>query len=71
MDQEARTFSEKELIAEIISQNIPNAWRVQYRLAKLHLKTKIDDIISVLTLIEENIKTHPKPNHEKTNKNKQ
>jgi hypothetical protein len=71
MDQEARAFSEKELIAEVISKNIPSAWRVQYRLAKLHLKTKIDDIISDLTLIEENIKTHPKPNHEKTNKNKQ
>jgi hypothetical protein len=71
MDQEARTFSEKELIAEVISKNIPHAWRVQYRLAKLHLKTKIDDIISDLTLIEENIKTHPKPNHEKANKNKQ
>jgi hypothetical protein len=71
MDQEARTYSKKELSAKIISKNIPIAWRVQYRLAKLHLKAKIDDIISDLTLIEENIKTHQKTNQEKTNKNKQ
>jgi hypothetical protein len=71
MDQEARAFSKKELITEIISKSIPLAWRVQYRLAKLHLKAKTDDIISDLTLIEENIKTHQKSNQEKTNKNKQ
>ncbi len=69
MDQESRAFSEKELIAEVVSKNIPAAWRIQYRLAKLHLKTKIDDIISDLTL-EENIKTHLKSNHDKANKNK-
>jgi hypothetical protein len=40
MDQEAHTFSKKELIAEIISKNIPTAWHVQYRLAKLHLKAR-------------------------------
>jgi hypothetical protein len=34
----------------------------------LHLKARIDDIISDLTLIEENIKTHPKSNQDKTNK---
>jgi hypothetical protein len=71
MDQEARAFSEKELITEIISKNIPTAWHVQYRLAKLHLKAKIDDIINNLTLIEENVKTHQKSNQEKTHKNKQ
>jgi hypothetical protein len=68
MDQDARAFSEKELIAEVISKNIPSVWRIQYRLAKLHLKARIDDIISDLTLIEENIKTHPKSNQDKTNK---
>jgi hypothetical protein len=59
MDQDAQAFSKKELIAEVILKNIPSVWRVQYRLAKLHLKARIDDIISDLTLIEENIKTHP------------
>jgi hypothetical protein len=59
MNQDARAFSKKELIAELILKNIPSVWRVQYRLAKLHLKARIDDIISDLTLIEENIKTHP------------
>jgi hypothetical protein len=68
MDQDARAFSEKELIAEVISKNIPSVWRIQYRLAKFHLKARIDDIISDLTLIEENIKTHPKSNQDKTNK---
>jgi len=68
MDQDAQAFSKKELIAEVISKSIPSVWRVQYRLAKLHLKAKIDDIISDLTLIEENIKTHTKSNQDKTNK---
>jgi hypothetical protein len=61
-------LTEKQLITEVISKNIPSAWRVQYRLAKLHLKTRIDDIISDLTLIEENRKTHQKPDNDKTNK---
>jgi hypothetical protein len=43
-------------------KNIPVASRMQYRLAKLHLKAKIDDIISNLALTEENIKTHQKSN---------
>jgi hypothetical protein len=68
MDQDTRAFFEKELIAKVISKNIPSVWHIEYRLAKLHLKARIDDIISDLTLIEENIKTHPKSNQDKTNK---
>jgi hypothetical protein len=48
MDQDARAFSEKELIAEVILKNIPSVWHVQYRLAKLHLKARIDDTIVIL-----------------------
>lgn len=59
MEQDARSFTEEELISEVISKIIPSAWRVQYILAKLHLKKKINDIMSDLTLIEESIKTHP------------
>jgi len=53
MEQEARPFSEKELITEVIAKNIPSAWHIQFRLAKLHLKTRIDNVISDLTVIEE------------------
>jgi hypothetical protein len=65
MDPDTRPFTEKEIIAKVITKNIPAAWKVQFRLANFHLKTRIDDIISGLMVIEENIKTHPKSNQEK------
>jgi len=68
MQEDGRAFSEEDLIAEVITKNIPSAWNVQFRLAKLHLKTRIKDIISDLTVIEENIKTHHKNDHDKSNK---
>jgi hypothetical protein len=60
MEHEARSFSERELIAEVISKNIPSAWKAQFKLSKLHLKTRIKDIMGDLTIIEE--VTHPKSN---------
>jgi len=68
MQEDGRAFSEEDLIAEVITKNIPSAWNVQFRLAKLHLKTRIKDIISDLTVIEENIKTHHKNDHDKSNR---
>jgi hypothetical protein len=61
MEPEARSFSERELIAEVISKNIPSAWKDQFKLSKLHLKTRIKDIMGDLTIIEE-------VNHSKSSK---
>jgi hypothetical protein len=60
IEHDARAFSERELIAEIISKNIPSAWKAQFKLSKLHLKARIKDIMGDLTIIEE--VTHPKNN---------
>ncbi len=68
MQEDGCAFSEEDLIAEVITKNIPSTWNVQFRLAKLHLKTLIIDIISDLTVIEENIKTHHKNSQEKPHK---
>ena len=46
MEQEAQPFSEKEIITKAITRNIPAVWKVQFRLAKLHLKMQIDNIMS-------------------------
>jgi len=49
MEHDARAFSERELIAEVISKNIPSAWKAQFKLSKLHLKTRIREIMGDLT----------------------
>jgi len=61
-----RSFSKEDLIAEVISKNIPAAWEKNFI---LHLKTKIKDILSKLTVKEEKIKTHPKNNENPNKKN--
>jgi hypothetical protein len=61
-------FTEEDLIAEVISKNIPAAWMKDFKMFKLHLMTKIKDIISELTVIEEQVKTHPKSNQEHSHK---
>lgn len=62
------SFSEEDLIAKVISKNIPDAWVKDFKMFKIHLQTKIKDIISELTVLEEQIKVHSKPtqnNHHK------
>jgi len=68
MEQDGQAYSEADLISEVITKNIPSAWTKDYRLAELHLKRNLRDIISKLIVIEENVKTHPNPNKEKQNK---
>jgi hypothetical protein len=68
MEQDGQAFSEADLISEVITKNIPSAWTKDYRLAELHLKKSLKDIMVKLTVIEENVKTHPKGNQEKQNK---
>jgi len=67
MQPNGRPFSKEDLIAEVISKNIPAAWEKDLKMFKLHLKTKIKDILSELTIIEEQVKIHPK-NNENPNK---
>jgi hypothetical protein len=68
MEQDGPAFSEADLISEVITKNIPSAWTKDYRLAGLHLKRSLKDIITKLTVTEENVKTHPKGSQEKQNK---
>ena len=64
MQDDGHAFSEAELITEVISKNIPSAWTKDFRLAKLHLKKCIKDIVSDLTIIEEQVKVPPKNTQE-------
>jgi hypothetical protein len=68
MQPNGRSFTEEDLIAEVISKNIPAAWKNFFKMFKLHLETKIKDIISELTVIEEQVKTHPKSNQNLSHK---
>jgi hypothetical protein len=61
MQDNGRAFTEEELVSEVISKNIPSAWVKDFRMFKLHLKTRVKDVLSDLTMIEEQIKTHLKP----------
>ncbi len=68
MQPNGHSFTEEDLIAEVISKNIPAVWVKDFKMFKLHLKNKIKDIISELTVIEKQIKIHPKPNQDNPNK---
>jgi hypothetical protein len=67
MQPNGRPFTEEDLIAEVISKNIPSAWIKDFKMFKLHLKTSIKEIISELTVIEEQIKPHPKTSQANSN----
>jgi len=67
MQPNGRPFTKEDLIAEVISKNIPNAWIKDFKMFKLHLKTSIKEIISELTVIEEQIKPHPKTSQANSN----
>lgn len=67
MQPNCRSFSEEDLIAEVISKNIPAAWTKDFKMFKLPLKTSIKEIISGLTVIEEQIKPQPKTSQKNTN----
>jgi hypothetical protein len=57
MKPNARAFTEEDLINEVITPNIPSIWEKDFRLANLHLKTRIKEIIEPLTVIEEQVKS--------------
>jgi hypothetical protein len=61
MQDNGRAFTEEELVSEVISKNIPSAWVKDFRMFKLHLKTRVKDVLTDLTMIEEQVKTHLKP----------
>jgi hypothetical protein len=61
MQQDGHAFTEEDLIAEVISKNIPLAWVKDFKLAKLHLKNRVRDVMTDLVVIEEQVKTHQKP----------
>ena len=48
MQQNARAFSEEDLISEVIARNIPAVWMKDFELSKLHLQTEISEIIADL-----------------------
>ncbi len=68
MQPNGRSFTKEDLIAEVITENIPSAWVKDFKMFKLHLKTKIKDIISELTVIEEQVKAHPKNSQDNPSK---
>jgi hypothetical protein len=69
MQRNGSSFSKEDHIAEVIAKNIPATWVKDFKLAKLHLQTKIKDVIADLVVIEEHIKTNPKPTHDHANGN--
>jgi len=67
MQPNGRPFTEEDLIVEVISKSIPNAWIKDFKMFKSHLKTSIKEIISELTVIKEQIKPHPKTSQNNSN----
>jgi hypothetical protein len=70
MQRYRSSFSKEDLIAEVRMENIPSAWVKDFKLAKLHLQTRIKDIMGDLVVIGEKNKINPKPTHNYANGNK-
>ena len=70
MQRNARSFSEEDLIAEVISRNIPAVWMKDFELSKLHLQTEISEIMTDLTIIKARVKVQPKQSDETHQNNK-
>jgi hypothetical protein len=58
MEEGARNFTERELISDVISKNIPAPWRLPFKLQVLHKADRIEEIMIKLQVIETEIKTH-------------
>jgi hypothetical protein len=64
------TLSERELIAKVITPNLPKPWLKNFRLLKLNRKMKIKEALEELLVIEDSIKIEKKqPTHQNGNKN--
>jgi hypothetical protein len=56
VNENTESFSKEDLISEVISRSIHNAWVKHYVLAKLHLQTEIKDISTNLIGIEAQVR---------------
>jgi hypothetical protein len=63
MQENGKAFTKEELVSEVISKNIPSAWVKDFRMFKLHLKTRVRDVLTDLMMIEEQAKTHSEANN--------
>jgi hypothetical protein len=55
-------YSERDLI-KIITKNIPSEWTMHFKMAELHKKTRIMDILTKLLIITEQTKIELKDTH--------
>ena len=55
MENDATNFTEKELVSEIITKNLPSQWRTHFKLQGLHKASNINDIMTKLQIIESEI----------------
>jgi hypothetical protein len=56
MEQDGVVLTKRELIAEVITPNLPKPWLTNFKLLELNRKTKIKDVLDKLVVMEENIK---------------
>jgi hypothetical protein len=60
MEQDAVGLTKRELIAEVITPNLPKPWQTNFKLLKLNRKTKIREVLDELVVMEETIKLEKK-----------
>jgi hypothetical protein len=65
MRRDAPSLSEEELIAEVITPNLPLAWIKDFKVLKLDRETKIKNILEELLVIKEQIKVKKKNTHKR------
>jgi hypothetical protein len=64
MEQDAVGLTEKELIAEVITPNLPKPWLTNFKLLELNRKTIIKDVLDKLVVMEETIKFEKKQSNQ-------
>jgi hypothetical protein len=63
------TFSEEDLIAEVITPNIPSVWMKDFKILQLDREMKIKNIMQKLLIMEETVKVEKKNTHRQGQEN--
>jgi len=63
MEEDATSYTDRELIAEVITKNIPSQWKMQFKLQALHKEDHLEEVITKLQIIEGEIKVQDEDRH--------
>jgi hypothetical protein len=70
MKRNAALLSDEDLIAEVITPNLPSVWVKDFKILQLDRETRIKDIMQKLLIIEDQVKVEKKTHRQGQENNK-